>query len=57
VSSTGITFLFTECNQLISNPPFTKITASSHQPWSRRNSCEPEDGHIHTHHGWCSRHM
>ncbi|XP_069674564.1 lactadherin-like isoform X2 [Periplaneta americana] len=45
-----------ECNQLISSPPFTKISASSHQPWSRRNSCEPEDGHIHTHRGWCSRH-
>ncbi|XP_067007369.2 lactadherin [Anabrus simplex] len=46
-----------ECNQLISNPPFTKITASSYYPWIRKNSCQPEDAHIFTHRAWCARHM
>jgi lactadherin len=44
-----------ECKQYLGLPPYGKISASTSWPYRRRASCQPEDGYIMSHKGWCSR--
>jgi len=45
-----------ECNEIISEVPFTQMEASSHKNGrSRHHACSPWDGHIHASGGWCPK--
>ena len=44
-----------ECKQYLGLSPYGKISASTSWPYRRRASCQPEDGYIMSHKGWCSR--
>jgi len=48
---------FLDCSSVISGPGIgSGLTASSYGSWIRKNSCQPEDAHIHSNRGWCSKH-
>ena len=48
-------FIFLECNQIISEVPFTQLEASSHKKGKKRHVCSVADGHIHSSGGWCPK--
>jgi len=41
-----------ECNQIISEVPFTQLEASSHKNGKNRHTCDAANGHIHSSGGW-----
>lgn len=44
-----------ECNELISVPPVSRMTASSWRPWHpQQGSCSPDEGHLFSRGGWCA---
>ena len=44
-----------ECKQYLGLPPYGRISASTTWPSRQRATCQPEDGHIMSNKGWCSR--
>ncbi|CAF0722018.1 unnamed protein product [Didymodactylos carnosus] len=44
-----------ECKQHLGLPPYGKISASTSWPYRRHASCQPEDGHLLSNKGWCSK--
>ena len=44
-----------ECNQIISEVPYSDITASSHKLWRKKKSCTPDMGDISSSGGWCPK--
>ena len=44
-----------ECNQLISEVPYTRYAGSSHKSYRSRHSCSAAEGHIHSSSGWCPK--
>ncbi|XP_012937328.1 lactadherin, partial [Aplysia californica] len=43
------------CKEPLGLPPYGRISASSAKRFKRGSSCQPEDGHILSSKGWCSR--
>jgi len=41
-----------ECNQVISQVPFTQLEASSHKSGRNRHNCDAANGHIYSSNGW-----
>ena len=44
-----------ECNEMISEVPYSEITASSHKLWRKKKTCTPDLGDISSSGGWCPK--
>ena len=47
--------LISECNEIISEVPYTSYEGSSHKSYRNRHSCSAAEGHIHSSSGWCPK--
>ena len=47
--------MFSECNKIISEVPFTQLEASSQKNGKNRHTCDAANGHIHSSGGWAPK--